>query len=130
MHARLEQLKAVGDRLRSKTTSIAFLPGLLDAIDRVDKRLIEPPKGFGMRFLHLISGAPRIALARWLIRREIKRAVAINVTSRETALIAEHKPALPSKPTKHNTCEHTHQSFQNECEHTHQSGLEDKNWAV
>jgi len=31
----LEQLKAVGNRLRTQTTSIAFLPGLLDAIDEV-----------------------------------------------------------------------------------------------
>jgi hypothetical protein len=92
----LEQLKTVGDRLRSQTTMIAFLPGLIDTIDRVEKRLIEPPKGFGKRFLHLISGAPRIALARWLIRREIKRAVAIKVTSRETALIAEHKHRIAS----------------------------------
>ena len=41
----LEQFKAVGDRLRSQTTSIAFLPGLLDAIDRVEQRWIEPPEG-------------------------------------------------------------------------------------
>ncbi len=34
----LEQLKAVGERLRSQTTSISFLPGLLDAIDRVEQR--------------------------------------------------------------------------------------------
>jgi len=87
----LEQLKAVGERLRSQSTSISFLPGLLDSISRVEQRLIEPPKGFGRRFLHLISGAPRIALARWLVRREIKRAVAVRVTSRETELIAKHK---------------------------------------
>jgi hypothetical protein len=98
LHARLdghedtlEELKAVGDRLRSQTTSISFLPGLLETIDRIEKRLIEPPKGFGLRFFHLITGAPRLALARWLVRREIKRAVAIRVTSRETALIAQHK---------------------------------------
>jgi hypothetical protein len=90
----LEQLKAVGDRLRSQTTSISFLPGLLDAIDRVEKRLIEPPKGIVIRFLHLISGAPRLGLARWLVRREIKRAVALAVAprsvTREEALIARH----------------------------------------
>ena len=32
----LEQLKAVGERLRSQTTSIAFLPGLLDAVPRAE----------------------------------------------------------------------------------------------
>jgi hypothetical protein len=101
LHARLdghedtlEQLKAVGDKLRSQTTSISFLPGLLDAIGRVEKRLIEPPKGFGKRFLHLISGAPRIAIARWLVRREIKRAIAVAVSltsvTREEAVIAQH----------------------------------------
>jgi hypothetical protein len=36
-------------------------------------------------------------------------------------------PALPSKPTKHNTCEQTHQSFQNECEQSHQSGVSKPN---
>ncbi|HME41014.1 MAG TPA: hypothetical protein VKG63_18820 [Steroidobacteraceae bacterium] len=98
LHARLdghedtlEQLKAVGDRLRTQTTSIAFLPGLLDAIDRIEKRLIEPPKGVIRRSLHMITGAPRLGIARWLVRRQIKQAVAIKVTSRETALIAQHK---------------------------------------
>ncbi len=33
MRTHLQQLKAVGERLRSQTTSIAFLPGLLDAIE-------------------------------------------------------------------------------------------------
>jgi hypothetical protein len=85
----LEQLKAVGDRLRSQTTSISFLPGLLDAIDRAESRLIEPPKGIIARFLHLLTGAPRVALARWLVRREIKRAVGIALR-RESVLIARH----------------------------------------
>jgi hypothetical protein len=85
----LEQLKAVGDRLRSQTTSISFLPGLLDAIDRAESRLIEPPKGFIARFLHLLTGAPRMALARWLVHREIKRAVSVALR-RESDLIARH----------------------------------------
>ena len=96
LHARLdghedtlEQLKAVGDRIRTQNTSISFLPGLLDAIDRVEKRLIEPPKGFIMRILHLFTGGPRMVLARWLVNREIKRAVA-QALRRESALIARH----------------------------------------
>ena len=96
LHARLdghevtlEQLKAIGDRLRSQTTSISFLPGLLDAVDRIEKRLIEPPKGFVARFLHLLTGGPRLAVARWLVRREIKRAVTFALR-RESALIAQH----------------------------------------
>lgn len=96
LHARLEghedtleQLKAVGERLRLQTTSIAFLPGLLDAIERVEHRLIEPPKGAIARFLHLSTGAVRMAVARWIIRREIKAAVA-KARMRESAVVAKH----------------------------------------
>jgi hypothetical protein len=85
----LEQLKAVGERLRSQTTSIAFLPGLLDAIDRIERRLIEPPKNPVGQFLHLFTGAIRVALARWLVRRETQRAVA-SAIRHESALIAGH----------------------------------------
>jgi hypothetical protein len=100
LHARLdghevtlEQLKAIGDRLRSQTTSISFLPGLLDSVDRIEKRLIEPPKSFGGRFLHLLTGGPRLAAARWLVRREIKRAVNFALR-RESAVIAQHAPRI------------------------------------
>jgi len=96
LHARLdghedtlEQLKAVGDRLRSQTTSISFLPGLLDAIDSAEKRLIDPPKGFIRRFLHLLTGGPRMVVARWLVRREIDRALNLALR-RESTLIAKH----------------------------------------
>jgi hypothetical protein len=85
----LEQLKAVGERLRSQTTSIAFLPGLIDAIDRVEERLIAPPKGFARRFFHLITGGPRGALARWQVHREIKHAME-KAVRQESALIARH----------------------------------------
>ena len=96
LHARLdghedtlEQLKAVGDRLRTQHTSISFLPGLLEAIDRVEARLIAPPKGALKRFLHLFTGGLRMALARWLIHREIERA-AENAMRRGSAVIAKH----------------------------------------
>jgi len=102
LHARLdgqedtlEQLRAVGDRLRTQTSSISFLPGLLDAIDSAEKRLIEPPKGFVMRFLHLLTGGPRMAVARWLVRREIDRAVNLAL-HRESALIAKHALRIAS----------------------------------
>jgi hypothetical protein len=85
----LEQLRAVGDRLRSQTTSISFLPGLLDAIERVEKHLIEPPTGYPGRFLHLFTGGARSALARWRVRREIKQAVS-NALRSDSALIARH----------------------------------------
>jgi hypothetical protein len=100
LHARLdghedtlEQLKAVGDRLRSQTTSIAFLPGLLDAIDRVEKRLIERPQSFAGRCLYLFTGGIRAAVARFLVRREINRAVRY-AARRESVLIARHAHRL------------------------------------
>jgi hypothetical protein len=72
----LEQMKAVGERLRAQHTSIEFLPGLLDAIDRVEHRLIEPPTGRAARLLHLSTGPVRMAMARWMVRREIRAAMA------------------------------------------------------
>jgi hypothetical protein len=89
----LEQLKTVGDRLRLQTTSIEFLPGLLDAIDRVEKRLIERPKSFAGQCLHLFTGGIRAAAARFLVRREIKQAVRY-ASRRESTLIAEHAHRL------------------------------------
>jgi hypothetical protein len=90
----LEQLKAVGEKLRAQTTSIEFLPGVLDAIERVEKGLIEPPKGTATRILHLFTGGARSLVARWLVRREIRRAVGSAITrrssTREAALIARH----------------------------------------
>jgi hypothetical protein len=71
----LEQLKAVGERLRTQTTSISFLPGLLQAIETVERRYIEAPRNPIGRFLHLFTGGPRLATARWQVRREIKEAI-------------------------------------------------------
>jgi hypothetical protein len=85
----LEQLKAVGGRLRTQTTSIAFLPGLLDAVDRVESQFIIPPKGSLARFLHLFSGPYRMARARWALRQEIKHAVS-KALMRDSPLIAKH----------------------------------------
>jgi hypothetical protein len=85
----LEQLKSVGNRLRTQTTSIAFLPGLLDAIDEVERQYIVPPKGRVLRFLHLFSGPFRMARARWALRREIRHAVS-KALMRDSPLIARH----------------------------------------
>ena len=85
----LEQLKAVAKRLRSQSTSIALLPGLLDAIERVEQRYIVPPKGFLGRLLHLPTGGARFAMARMVMRREIKDAVD-KAQRRESELIARH----------------------------------------
>jgi hypothetical protein len=85
----LEQLRAVGNRLRTQTTSIAFLPGLLDAIDEVERQYIVPPKGSIARFIHLFSGPYRMARARWALHREIKHAVS-KALMRDSPLIAKH----------------------------------------
>lgn len=71
----LQQLKAVGEKMRSQATSIVFLPGVLDAIEHIEQRMIEPPKNAIGRFLHLFTGGVRLALARWLVRREIRQAI-------------------------------------------------------
>jgi hypothetical protein len=90
----LEQLKQVGEKLRAQATTNAFLPGVIDAIERVERRLIEPPKGAVPRIAHLFTGAVRGLVARWLVRREIRRAVRSALTrrssTREAALIARH----------------------------------------
>ena len=89
----LEQLKAVGDRLRSQQTTIELLPGLVDAIDRIEKRLIDPPRNIMIRFLHLLTGQVRLGLARLLVRREIKDALQ-KALRRESPLIARHANRL------------------------------------
>ena len=71
----LEQLKADGERVRLQASSIAFLPGLLDAIERIEKKFVEPPGSAVLRLPHLLTGALRLQIARWLVRREIRRAV-------------------------------------------------------
>ncbi len=85
----LEQLKAVGERLRKQSTSIAVLPGLVDEFDRIERRLIVPPKTALGRLLHLFTGAIRVARARYLVREKIRQAV--NRARRgDSPLIAHH----------------------------------------
>jgi hypothetical protein len=85
----LEQLRAVGERVRSQSAAISFLPGVLDAIDREERKLILPPKNLFAQFPYLLTGGLRMVLARWRVRREIKRAVVVAVRS-DSALIARH----------------------------------------
>ena len=108
LHARLEghedtleQLKAIGERLRLQKTSVAFLPGLLEAVDKVEQRFIVPPKKGGIaRFLHLSTGAVRMAVARWAVRREIKDSV--NKARRvESILVARHARRLGEVATQY-----------------------------
>jgi hypothetical protein len=89
----LDQLKAVGDRLRSQKSTIELLPGLVDAIDRIERRLIEPPRNVALRFLHLSIGPYRLALARFQVRGAIKDALR-KARRRESPLIARHSARL------------------------------------
>jgi hypothetical protein len=66
----------------------------VDAIERVEKRLIEPPPGHFLRIAHLFTGGARGFVARWLVHREIRRAVRNAITARSstrsTAVLARH----------------------------------------
>lgn len=89
----VEQLRAVGDRLRSQKTSLELLPGLVDAIDRVEKKHIHPPQNAVLRFFHLFTGPYRIWRARVIVRHEIKEALQ-KALRRESPLIARHAHRL------------------------------------
>lgn len=89
----LEQLKAVGERLASQGTSIAFLPGLLQTIERVESRYVEPPKRAYLRLPHLLVGGIRMAIARRIIRRETERAVK-RAQVEQSPLVAAHARRL------------------------------------
>jgi hypothetical protein len=89
----LEQLKKVGERLRQQADSIVVLPGVLDALEGVEQRLIIVPNRVYGRFLLLFSGAYRMARARYLMRMEIRRAVHKGLRS-DSALIAQHAPRI------------------------------------
>jgi hypothetical protein len=92
----LEQMKAVGERLRSRSRFSEFMPGLVDVIERVELRLITPPKGRVARLLHLSTGAVRMAMARHIVRREIKLALAkkLHVSPRIDSLLGRHSDGI------------------------------------
>ena len=89
----LEQLKSVGERLRAQSTSIAFLPGVLDVIARVEQRYIAPPRAPLTRFVHLFTGAIRILIARWLVYKEIARALRV-AKAQEGRIVVKHVDRL------------------------------------
>ena len=66
----------------------------MDAIERAEKRLIEPPAGHFLRILHLFTGPARSLIAGWVVHREIRRAVHNAITLRSSArsdvLLARH----------------------------------------
>jgi hypothetical protein len=78
----LEQLKAAGTRLAAQSDSIAFLPGMIEALEGVEKRFIEPPKNPLLKPFHLGTGALRVAAARWVMRSEIEQALTRARTTR------------------------------------------------
>lgn len=89
----LEQLKRVGERLRSQSTRIAFLPGLLEALNRIEKRYIEPPDSPVARVLHLFTGGLRSLIARWLVSREVARALQL-ARAQESRIVVRHLDRL------------------------------------
>lgn len=89
----LEQLRSVGERLRAQSTSIAFLPGVLDVIARVEQRYIEPPRAPLARLPHLFTGALRILIARWVVYREIARALRV-AKAQEGRIVVRHADRL------------------------------------
>jgi hypothetical protein len=89
----LEQLKTVGDRLRSQKNSIELLPGLADVIDRIEARYIDPPHSMALRLPHLLLGPVRLALARHLVRQQIKKSVQ-QAAERDSPVIARHAERL------------------------------------
>ncbi|MDE2306500.1 MAG: pyridine nucleotide-disulfide oxidoreductase [Gammaproteobacteria bacterium] len=100
LHARLdgkeeslEELKETGERLRSQASSIEFFPGLIDAIETIEKRLIERPKGLAAGATHLLTAPVRMARARYLIRREIRLALR-RARLRESQVIARNAERL------------------------------------
>lgn len=102
LHARMDgkeqtlgELRAVGERLRAQNTSITFLPGLLDAIERIEQRLVVPPQNRLRRALHLLTGGPRLAVARWQVRREVERALD-RALHQESEVVTQHARRIAS----------------------------------
>jgi hypothetical protein len=91
--ATLEELKAAGLRMASQTTSVAFLPGLLEGLAVTEKRWIEPPRNPLLHVPHLLTGALRAFIARWSVRIQIRRAVQ-RAKMTHSALVAAHSDRL------------------------------------
>ncbi len=89
----LEELQAAAEKIRAQTTKITFLPGLLDAIDREQLRLVDPAAGAVGTLLHVFTAGGRAALARWRLHRLIRRTVAM-ATADESQHIARHAPGI------------------------------------
>jgi hypothetical protein len=89
----LEQLKAAGTRMASQSTSVEFLPSLLQTLGKIEKRWIEAPHNPIWRVPHLLIGALRMAIARWRMRVAIRQAVE-RAQQSGSELIAAHSQRL------------------------------------
>jgi hypothetical protein len=87
--ADLQALRAVSERMRSQTTSIAFFPELMQAIEREEGRLFRADVNALRRLLHVITAAPRTALARWRLHRAIRVAVR-KAVNHQSGTVARH----------------------------------------
>jgi hypothetical protein len=85
----LEDLQAIAEKIRTQTTAITFLPGLLDAIDREEQRLVNPAAGAVLRLLHVFTSGLRAALARWRLHALIHQAV-VRAIEHESEEIVAH----------------------------------------
>ena len=79
--------------MASQTTSVAFLPGLLEGLERTERRWISPPRNALLRVPHLLTGALRFAIARLSVRLQIRRALR-RARHSGSALMAEHSERL------------------------------------
>jgi len=89
----LGDLQAVADRIRKQSTQVTFLPGLLDAIDAAENRLVHPSEGPIGKFLHVFTAGPRATLARWRVHRLIRQTVA-NASQDAGTDLAAHAPMI------------------------------------
>jgi hypothetical protein len=89
----LDQLKAAGQRMAAQSTSLAFLPGFFETLERLEARWVQPPRNPLLRLPHMLTGGIRLAIARWSVRVEIRRAVR-RAQAGGSALVAAHAQRL------------------------------------
>ena len=87
--ANLQALRAASERIRTQTTSLAFFPELMAAIQREESRLFREDVNPLGRLLQVLSAAPRTALARWRLHRAIRGAVK-KAVNHESVTVARH----------------------------------------
>jgi len=61
--------------MASQSTSVEFLPGLLDGLERLEARWIAPPRNPLLRLPHVLTGGLRMTIARWRMRVEVQRSM-------------------------------------------------------